>query len=152
MATFISNKGKWIPAKEEVGLINKSDKIIEYNGQKIEPGKPFIYKGADREALKALELAGVDHLGTDFRQDPEFLQSIRNQGFNTVDDYLKHMGYDEEADEKKFKEQAEVVKAHDIPAKVAEINILGGGRDTSGNKDNNAMGGFGDEKLRKPKE
>ena len=150
--TFISNKGKWVPAKEEIGLVNKSDKVIEYNGEKIQPGQPFIYKGADREALKVLHNAKVEYLGTDFRQDPEFLQAVRNQGFNTVDDFLKNMGYDEEADTKKFEERAAVVKAHDIPKKVNEINVLGGGRDMSGNKDNDAVGGFGDEKLRKPTE
>ena len=146
MATFTSNKGVWSPAKEQVGLINKSDKIIEYDGKKIQPGQPFVYNGPDREALKMLNLEGVATLGTDFRHDPEFRQAVRNQGFEDVEDYLKHIGYDEEADAKKYKEHTAHVKAHEIPKRVAQINTMGGGKDFSGNKDNDVVGGFGDEK------
>ena len=39
-------------------------------------------------------------------------------------------------------------EAHKDPEKKEEIVSLGGGRDTSGNKDNDIVGGFGDEKVR----
>ena len=146
MPTFVSNKGLWSPAKEEVGLINKSDKVIEYDGKKIQPGQPFVYSGPDREALKMLNIAGAATLGTDFRHDPEFRQAVRNQGFESIEEYLKHIGYDEEADTKKFKEKTAKVKAHEIPERVKKIDAMGGGKDFSGNKDNDIVGGFGDEK------
>jgi hypothetical protein len=148
MPTFISNKGLWNPAKETIGLINKSEKVIIYEGKDIQPGEPFIYKGPDREALKMLHEAGASSLGTDFRHDPEFLQAVRNQQFDSVDEYLKHIGYDEEAETKKFKERSATVKAHEVPNKVAEIKSMGGGKDFSGNKDNDVVGGFGDEKRK----
>ena len=148
MPTFVSNKGLWSPAKEEVGLINKSDKIIEYDGQKIKPGQPFIYKGPDREALKMLHLAGAATLGTDFRHDPEFRQAVRNQGFSSIEDYLKHIGYDEEADTKKFKEKSATVKAHEVPDRVKAIEVMGGGKDFSGDKSQDIVGGFGNEKRK----
>lgn len=146
MPTFISNKGLWSPAKEEIGLINKSDKIIEYKGKKIKPGQPFVYNGPCREALKSLNNEGVATLGTDFRHDPEFRQACRNQGFDDVEAYLKHIDYDEEADTKKFKEKTATVQAHEVPSAVAKINTMGGGKDTSGNKDMDVVGGFGDQK------
>ena len=135
-----------VPAKEEIGLINKSEQVIEYEGQKIKPGQPFIYRGPDREALKLLHKAGAATLGQDFRHDPEFLQAVRNQGFTSIDDYLKNIGYDEKADEDKFTKRTATVKAHEIPSRVEKINVMGGGKDFSGNKDNDIVGGFGDEK------
>lgn len=159
MPTFISLKGKQYPAKEEVSLTNESDKDIVSKyvfGTKKEgvavPGEHFIYRGPDREAIKMLNEAGAEYLGGDFRKDPEFLQSVRNQNFNNTDEYLKHIDYDEEADEKKFKEKVELVKAHDMPRVAKELRIMGGGQDRSGNKDNDMIGGFGDERERKPAE
>ena len=146
MPSFVSNKGLWSPAKEEIGLINKSEKVIDYDGKKIQPGQPFIYNGPDREALKMLEDSGAATLGTDFRHDPEFRQAVRNQGFENIDAYLKHIDYDEAVDEKKFKEKTATVKAHEIPARVAKINVMGGGKDFSGDKANDVVGGFGSEK------
>lgn len=152
MPTFISKGGKWFPAKETVGLVNKSTKIIKYNGQDIQPGEPFVYKGADREALKMLHEQGVETLGSDFKNDPEFRQAVRNQGFENVEQYLKHIGYDEDGENARFTKTAEEVKSHDIPKKVKEIKTLAGGKDFSGNKDNDVIGGFGDMKLRSANE
>lgn len=148
MPTFISKGGKWVPSKETVGLVNKSNKIIKYNGQDIKPGEPFVYKGADREALKMLHQQGVESLGSDFKNDPEFRQAVRNQGFENIEEYLKHIGYDAEAEEKRFAQVSEEVKSHDIPKKVKEIKTLAGGRDFTGNKNNDVMGGFGEERIR----
>ena len=142
--SYISHKGVWHPAKERVALRNLSDKPREINGEIIQPGEEYIYKGADRMALFELFEQGVETFGQDFRTNPEFLQSIRNQGFNSVDEYLKAIGYDEEADEKAFKEKAEVVTKHDLPKKVKLINSLGGGADTTGTS-SDRYGGFGPE-------
>ena len=152
MPNFVSNRGKWSPAKEEIGLTNLSVNIIEYEGRKINPGQPFIYKGPCREALKMLHESGEEFLGTDFMHDPEFRQAVRNQGFENIEEYLKHIGYDEKKDEEKFKERTATVKAHEIPKKVKEILVMGGGKDFSGEKANDVVGGFGDQKVRKPSE
>jgi len=151
MPTYISHKGKWYAAKERIALKNKGKNSFEYKGETIEPGDDFIYKGADREALKELHNAGQEYFGRDFRTEPEFLQSIRTQGFQTVDAYLKHIGYDEEADDKKFKEKAEVVNRHELPQRVKEIKVMGGGSDTSDGKQSH-VGGFGEERLRNAEE
>ena len=148
MPTFVSDKGVWHPAKEEIGLTNISTKSFEYKGKTIKPGQPFVYEGPDRAALQELGDQNVSTFGTDFRKDPEFRQSIRNQGFDNVDQYLKDMGYDEEADTKKYKEKVSKVKAHDIPKAVKEIKQMGGGKDYTGNKNNDIIGGFGDERVR----
>ncbi len=159
MPTFVSNKGKWVPAKEEISLQNKGVDPIKSPcifGTKEEgvaqPGEHFVYRGADREAIKMLNESGEESLGMDFRKDPEFRQIVRNQGFENVEQYLKDIGYDEAADKKKFKEKAEVVKAHEIPERAREIKIMGGGKDTSGNKENDSIGGFGDQRHRSPEE
>lgn len=151
MPTFVSNKGKWYPAKEKIGLTNLSDKIIKYKGNSIKPGEPFVYSGPDREALKMLEKEGREHLGKDFRHDKEFLKAVRTMEFADVDSYLKYCGYDEEQDQRDFNKRAEVTKAHDIPKKVNEIRVMGGGKDYAGNK-NDVIGGFGEEKQRTPAE
>lgn len=152
MPTFVSNQGKWYPAKEMVGLTNVGKTPIKYKGRTINPGEPFVYKGPDREAVKMLHEAGEEHLGTDFRRDPEFLQAVRNMGFQSgeqgVKDYLDAIGYDEAKEKKKFEERASVVKSHELPKKAEEIRELGGGRDTTGNKNNDLIGGFGDERAR----
>ena len=66
-------------------------------------------------------MAGSATLVTDFRLDPVFRQACRNQGFEKVEDYLKHIDYDEEVDEKKFKEKTASVKAHEVPEQVAKM-------------------------------
>lgn len=152
MPNWISLRGKWFPCKEKVALKNLSKDPFKYKNEVIQPGDPFIYEGPDREAIKHLVLEGLETLGTDFRRDPEFLQMVRTMGFTAgeqgVGDYLTFIGYDEEADEKRFKDQASVVKKHDLPERHREILTMGGGRDTTGNKSADIIGGFGEEKVR----
>ena len=95
------------------------------------------------------ETNGDGVLGSDFRTDPEFIQSVRNRGFNTVDEYLKSIGYDETKDKKKFEEKVSKVQAHEVENRVNEIEVLAGGRDFTGSQ-NDIIGGFGDEQIRKP--
>ena len=152
MPQYTSCKGTWHPAKEQIGLVNKSESEIEHNGKKIKPGEHFIYEGPDREAIKELFIAKQETFGSDFRRDTEFLQSVRNMGFEAgekgVEAYLKFIGYDEEADDKKFKEEASVINRHTLPQRHKEILAMGGGNDTSGAKQD-VIGGFGDERERK---
>ncbi len=152
MSTYISKGGKWVAAKERIGLINKSNKAIEYNGQTIQPGDPFIYEGPDREALLALHKEGNKdaegnlYLGQDFQRNPEFLQAVRNMGFESgesgIKKYLDHIGYDEKEEEKLFKEKSVSISSHEAPKKVKAIKEIGGGKDFSGNR-KDRYGDFG---------
>ncbi len=140
MPSFVSNGGVWHPAKERVALKNNSTKAIKnpsdkdskYADEKINPGEDFIYEGADRGALFELFKDKVETFGMDFKKNPEFLQGIRNQGFDSVEKYLEHIGYDEEKLEKEFFKKATVITKHDLPKKAKALNILGGGMDSSG--------------------
>ena len=152
MARFISNGGEWVPAKEQIGLVNKSSEPIVYNEKEVQPGEHFIYDGADREALKMLHAEQEEHLGRNFEHDPEFMQAVRNMGFDTVKQYLKVIGYDKVKQQEEFDKNAAVVSRHELPEKVREIAVMGGGKDTSGTKTNDTIGGFGSERTRSPKE
>lgn len=136
MPTYVSDKGRWFPAKEKIGLINYSKEAFEYEGKVINPGDPFIYEGPDRAAYKVLKEQGIDFLGVDFRHDPEFLQSVRNQGFETgergVKKYLEHIGYDEKKIDEMFKDKINKTQAHEVPKAVLETPVNSGGRDFSG--------------------
>jgi len=159
MPNFVSIRGKMFPAKESVSMTNtfgrtiESEFIIGPDGSHVaKEGEVFIYNGPDREAVKLLREQGVEYLGHDFKSDPEFLQSIRNMGFNDVDSYLKSIGYDEEKDIKKQENLLAIVNRHLPPKEVDEILVIGGGKDSSGNKANDTIGGFGPERIRKPEE
>lgn len=137
MPSYISNKGKWYAAKEKVGLINKGDTVIEYNGKEIQPGEPFIYEGGDREALNEIGKNGGDHLGRSFENDPDFLKLVRDMGYKDSEEYLKSIGYDAEKEQQDFEDRAVKVEAHEVPKKVKMIKALGGGKDFAGaGKDN----------------
>ncbi|KKK95047.1 hypothetical protein LCGC14_2676740 [marine sediment metagenome] len=142
MPRYISHKGVCHPAKERIALKNLSGKVIQVDGKDVQPGDDYIYEGPDRAALFELYKAGEETFGQDFRKDPEFLKSVRAQGFNDVADYLKSMGYDEEKDNKEFNEKASVVHKREMPKRVAAIKTLGGGIDTSG-EGQDRLGGFG---------
>jgi hypothetical protein len=151
MATWVSKRGKLFPARERIALENKSDKAIKYNGEIIEPGMQFMYDGPDRQALKELSESGEDHLGQDFIDSNEFLQMVHESRFKgDVDAYLKSVRYDFDKDEEDFEKRAVEVSSHEIPKKVNEINIMGGGRDMSQGSQgtNDVIGGFGDFRER----
>ena len=142
MGTWISKDAVWFPAKERVALKNLSGKVKIVDGKEVQPGEDYIYEGADRQALFELFKEGVETLGQDFRKNPEFLQSIRNQGYNSVDEYLTAVGYNAEEVEKKFKENAAIIKSREIPKTVKAIEVMGGGVDTAG-VSKTRYGGFG---------
>ena len=159
MAKWTSIAGEWYPRTESVPMKNtfgkeiESEFVISENGEhKVAEGENFIYKGPDREATKMLREIDEDHLGQDFMNHPEFLQSVRNMGYNNPKEYLKIIGYDKKTEDEKQKALASIINKHELPAKSKEIIELAGGKDFSGNKENNVIGGFGDQKLRKPSE
>lgn len=155
MPEFVSILGRQFPKHERLGLTNKSDKVIinEYSndGKPIQPGEDFIYDGPDREAMRIIKQEGgkdATFLGEDFRDDPEFLQSCRNRGFNDVDEYLKNIGFDEKNSVEEGNKLIEKQVSHTPEEPQEETLIMGGGQDRSGNIDNDSIGGFGDERVR----
>jgi len=154
MPQFISVGGKWRPKKEQVSIKNtfgktlKSKYIIGPDGKhSCEEGQIFIYTGPDREAIKMLKEENVEYFGRDFKNDPEFLQATRNMGFNSPEEYLTHIGFDEEKETEKQAKEAEIINKHELPKEAEEVAYLAGGKDTSGNK-NDFIGGFGSERAR----
>src|SRR3990167_2850487 len=129
--TFVSKDGIWHPAKEKIGLVNRSGKTKTIDGKRIKPGDHYIYEGADRAALFVLYQDKVETLGIDFKKDPEFINRVRQLGY-TIEEYLKAVGYDEEQVKKDFEEKASVVNKHELAEKVKAVETLGGGTDTSG--------------------
>ena len=163
MPTFISEGGVFHPAKESVGLIYKGDVpipranlpagvTISGSADFLVKDMQFIYDGPDREALKIIykENPEGSTMGSDFRNDPDFIQMTRTRGFNTVDEYLKAIGYDEAKEEKKFNEKASRVQAHEVAQRVDEIEVLAGGKDYAG-AGADTVGGFGDATVKPPK-
>lgn len=170
MPSWISDEwGKWHPAKETAGLKNISDKpivieMIDDDGKKfkktVQPGGDYVYEGPDRAALyqwweengkpdaKTMKkLKGDVTFGDDFRKNNEFLEQYakyRNMfGFQTVEEYLKYIGFDAEEVHKSFEEKASIVATHDLPNRIPESKQLGGGKDYAGGK-LNRYGGFGE--------
>ncbi len=159
MSKFVSVLGKWIPAMETANMVNTFGKTIESEfiiGQDgthvVKEGEKFIYKGPNREAVKMLKEMGEEHLGRDFREDPEFLQAVRNLGFNDKEQYLKSIGFDEEKSKKEQNDLALILDTVKNKAKTKEILEIAGGRDFTGNRENTAVGGFGPERVRRPDE
>lgn len=163
MAQFISYKGMFFPAIEEVALKYEGDKeipkqqvskYITFVGDVLKPGMSFIYHGPDRAAMSMLKEAGEDFLGKDFTKDVEFLELVRKLNFNSVEEYLKFIGYDEKKEKERFEKLAMKVSHHEAPEESQEALILGGGKDYSGSgkDDNNLIGGFGEAKERKKSE
>ena len=158
MAEFISIGGEWSPRVEQFSMVNtfgktiESDMIVGPDGShKVKEGDLFIYTGPNREAVKMLKEENLEFFGRNFKQDPEFLQATRNIGFNSPDDYLKMIGYKEEEEIEKQKKEAKVIRRGGIKKTADEVAYLAGGKDTSGNK-NDFIGGFGEQKLRKPED
>jgi hypothetical protein len=172
MSTWISDeKGVWHPAKERVPLYNRSDKTITIeqtsnDGKKfsmdVPPGASYIYEGPDRAAMLQWweengkptaeqmqdKINGNVTFGDDFKKNNEFMEQyakFRSMfGFKDVDEYLKYIGYDQKALHEKFLKKASIVATHDAPAKVNEIQMVGGGTDRANPGKNIRMGGFGD--------
>lgn len=163
MPTFISKGGVLHPAKESVSLIYRGKVAIPRkdlpegvtipnSAEFLEPGQGFLYDGPDREALNVMFRENPDGslIGSDFRNDPDFIQMTRTRGFNTVEDYLKSIGYDEAKETAKFNERASKVQSHEVSKRVEEIEVLAGGKDYAG-AGADTVGGFGDATVKPPK-
>ena len=135
MPNYVSRDGVWHPAKEHVVLPHLA-------GTKNE-----VYDGPDRAALFALYKANKETFGMDFHHDAELINRVRQLGYKSVASYAKAMGYDKEKVEKDFEEKASKVVLHELPKRVKEAGMLGGGRDMSG-QNKSYSGGFGEEKLK----
>jgi len=81
MPTWISKNGEWYPAKEHAVLPHLAGTSKE------------IYDGPDRAALLALWIESgrpedakrcMDHLGSNFKSDPDFINRVRQLGFKDV--------------------------------------------------------------------
>jgi len=169
MSTWVADeRGIWHPAKESVGLRNISNKSIvvemkDDNGKSfkktIPPGGHYVYEGPDRAALfqwweengkpsadKMKAIDGKVTMGSDFRQNTEFMEQyskFRNMfGFNSIEEYLKYLGYDEKKSHERFEKNAVQVNTHELPARIEEIKKLGGGDDRA-TGENIRYGGFG---------
>jgi hypothetical protein len=147
MSNWTSHDGKWFPSKEKVALTNITSKVKEINGQKVQPGDPFIYEGPDRAAMFELFKDKVENLGMDFRNDTELINRVRQLGYKSVDAYAKEMGYDKVESEKRFLDKASVITKHELPTRVKEVSVMGGGSDSTGSGAD-VIGGFGDERIR----
>jgi len=159
MAKFVSIGGEWSPRQESFSMTNTFGRTLSSNlivgpdgSHEVKEGDLFIYTGPDREAVKMLKAENLDFFGRNFKTDPEFLQATRNMGFNSPADYLKQIGFDEEEEIKKQKKNAKKIVKGGIKKTADEVNYLAGGKDSTGNKENNFVGGFGAEKLRNAKE
>ncbi len=172
MSTWISDeKGVWHPAKERVPLYNRSDKAIEIEqtsstGEKfkqlVPPGASYIYEGPDRGAMLQWweengrptaeqmqdKINGSVTFGDDFRKNTEFMNSYavfrQAFGFKNVEEFLTYIGYDQKRYHEAFLKKASVVATHDAPAKIKEIQMVGGGTDRANPGKNLRYGGFGD--------
>jgi hypothetical protein len=145
MPTYISKDGMWYAAKEKVALQNITGKVKVVNGVEVLPGEPYIYEGPDRAALFELYKAGVETFGIDFHNDPELISRVRQLGYKTVDAYAKVMGYDKKKIEEAFIKNASVIQKHELPKRVADLDLMGGGKDFSG-QGKDKKGGFGTPK------
>lgn len=155
MAKFVSVLGKFIPAKESCSMVNTfgktitSEFIVGPDGSNtVKPGENFLYNGPNREAVRKLKEQGSEYLGRDFRHHPEFLQAVRNMGFNNPEEYLKMIGFDEKAEYNKQMEKVVELTSEKNPNRKEEAYMLAGGQDRSGEAANNYIGGFGAERLR----
>jgi hypothetical protein len=163
MAQFISVRGRFFPALEEVALTyngkteipkEKLSKNITIAGEVLKPGGSYIYKGPDREAMYILHKEGVQFLGEDFEHDPEFLQKVRAMNFNSIEDYLKFIGYDKSKDLARTEKLLQEVNTDREVTREEESYLLaaGGGVDKTGKSENDIVGGFGEARIRSKSE
>jgi hypothetical protein len=148
MPQYVSKEGVLHPAKEHVVLPHLTGTEKE------------VYDGPDRAAEFELAQAfGTDEngkpkeftFGMHFRQNPDFINFVRQQGFKDIDEYLKFIGYDEKKQQEFAEKNIARINVYKESERKKEKMIIGGGIDTSG-KGGDLIGGFGDQRERKAKE
>ena len=145
MGSFISKDGVLHPMKERVVITNESGKTLtlspeHFNPSVVGPGEATIYNGPDRGAVQQLGEAKETTLGIDIHEDVDLIQRARDFGYKDLDEYLKVKGYNKEKSEAQFKLKASVIGTHELPKRIEESKLLGGGSPELGDK---AYGGFG---------
>lgn len=113
MPSFKSINGIWEPAHERVATVDKN-------------GQPQIYDGPDREAKKYIEEEG-GNVGQDAMKDPQLLQTSRNMGFNSVEEYIAYFKPSEQQVAMKAEADAKVVTHHQPEAKEGVTGGTPGG-------------------------
>lgn len=142
MPNYVSVEGVWKPGKEYV---------VDPNAEK---GKE-IYDGLDRQAQLEIQKNG-GQMGQHFRLNTEFVMRVKQLGFSSIDEYLKFVGYDEDAAKKKADHLMGIVHDHKPEPRKPATKFEGGGKDMTGNKKNDRFGDFGEpkdapsEKLQRP--
>lgn len=130
MPSFKSINGIWEAAHERVATVDKE-------------GNPQIYNGPDRAAQEYIEQNGGD-VGQDALKDPQLLQTSRNMGFTSVDEYIKHFQPTPKQVEATKQAQSKVITHTPEPKKPG---VQPAGQDGGVSK-----GGFYDEKSNPQKE
>ena len=124
MPTWISKEGEWFPAKEHAVLPHLSGTSREvYDG----PDRGALYQlwqesGKPEDAKRCLE-----HLGSNFRNDPDFINRVRQLGFSSVKEYLAFIGYDETKAMKQAEDNLVRVKSHEVLKRAKAVETEGGG-------------------------
>ena len=155
MPKFISEEGVYVPSIERVALKNKSDETIinpsmegsKYFGEEVKPGEDFIYEGLDRAAIKMIkEQEGEDAetMGTHFTESTELFELARSKGYDSVEDYVKKLGYNSDKAKAIAAKNKKKINTHSLPPKVKGKKISGGGTNQTGSG-GDLMGGFGAE-------
>jgi len=173
MPNWISDeKGLLHPAKEQVALVNRSNKSITIeqtsdDGKKfkmtVKPGASYIYEGPDRAAMfqwweengkpTAEQIKSMPNdsitVGTNFQTNQEFMDFYAKYrqafGFQNMKEFLDYLGYDAVKQKKRFEEKSQEVKLHELPERVPEIKKIGGGDDRANPGKNQRYGGWGEQ-------
>ena len=172
MPTWISDeKGLLHPAKEQVSLINRTNKTITIEQtsedgkkfkMKVKPGAPYIYEGPDRaamyqwweengkpteEQIKAMPDGSIT-MGTSFHTNQEFMDYYAKYrqafGFQNMEEFLTYLRYDPKGQKERFQKLAQEVNVHELPDRVPEIKKIGGGDDRANPGRNIRAGGWYD--------
>jgi ABC-type branched-subunit amino acid transport system substrate-binding protein len=78
--------------------------------------------GKPEDAKRCLE-----HLGSNFRNDPDFINRVRQLGFSSVKEYLAFIGYDETKAMKQAEDNLVRVKSHEVLKRAKAVETEGGG-------------------------
>ena len=125
MPNWISNRGKWTPAKEDVYVDYAQSKFKANKGR-----KSFHHTGEDRAAKQRLEESGEEFLGMDVANDPQLLEVAQKYNI-TVEEYLERFKPSEK--QMAIKAKAEkVINDHSLPVGKPGVRPQGGGVTMSG--------------------
>jgi len=128
MPRYVSNDGKWTPAKEKVAITNSK-------------GEPEIYDGPDRAALEEMKAGNVE--SRYFWEDTEWVNRVRQLHNMSMKEYMDSVGFDKTVSETDFKKKLEVVNTHKEEGRKPASKFASGGKNTAGSG-GSLEGDFGD--------